>query len=34
MSRRAIEIFTRLRMPDSLQSVQETLGEIEKAIHE
>ena len=32
MSRRAVEIFTRLRSPD-LQSAQETLGEIEKAIH-
>lgn len=33
MSRRAVEIYTRLRHP-SLQSAQETLTEIEKAIHE
>ncbi|MBI5842173.1 MAG: hypothetical protein HZB19_18965 [Chloroflexi bacterium] len=33
MSRRAVEIYTRLRSP-SLQSAQETLAEIEKAIHE
>jgi len=33
LSRRAVEIYTRLRHP-SLQSTQETLGEIEKAIHE
>ncbi|NOT05245.1 MAG: hypothetical protein HOP27_11660 [Anaerolineales bacterium] len=33
MSRRAIEIYTRLRHPN-LQSAQETLGEIERAIHE
>jgi tetratricopeptide (TPR) repeat protein len=33
LSRRAVEIHTRLRHPD-LQSAQETLGEIEKAIHE
>jgi len=32
MSRRAIEIYTRLRHPD-LQSAQETLGEIEKKIN-
>ncbi|MDD2920774.1 MAG: hypothetical protein PHQ36_00685 [Anaerolineales bacterium] len=30
LSRRAVEIFTRLRHPD-LQSAQETLEEIEKA---
>ncbi len=33
LSRRAVEIYTRLRHPD-LQSAQETVGEIEKAIHE
>ncbi|WP_345297043.1 hypothetical protein [Candidatus Villigracilis affinis] len=33
MSRRAVEIYTRLRHPD-LQSAQETLAEIERAIHE
>ncbi|MEW6029998.1 MAG: DUF4062 domain-containing protein [Chloroflexota bacterium] len=33
LSRRAVEIYTRLRHPD-LQSAQETLGEIEKAVHE
>jgi len=33
LSRRAIEIFTRLRHPD-LQSAQELLEEIERAIHE
>jgi tetratricopeptide (TPR) repeat protein len=33
LSHRAVEIFTRLRSP-YLQSAQETLGEIEKAIHE
>ncbi len=33
LSCRAIEIYTRLRHPD-LQSAQETLGEIEGAIHE
>jgi len=33
LSRRAVEIFTRLRHRD-LQSAQETLAEIEKAIHE
>ncbi|MEW5938719.1 MAG: tetratricopeptide repeat protein, partial [Chloroflexota bacterium] len=33
LSRRAVEIFTRLRHPD-LQSAQETLGEIEKKIQE
>ena len=33
LSRRAVEIYTRLRHP-RLQSAQETLGEIEKAIHE
>ena len=33
MSRRAVEIFTRLQSP-RLQSAQETLAEIEKAIHE
>ena len=32
LSRRAVEIFTRLRHPD-LQSAQETLEEIEKAMH-
>jgi hypothetical protein len=31
MSRRAVEIYTRLRSP-SLQSAQETLAEIEKAM--
>lgn len=34
MSRRAVEIFTRLRQSDNLQSAQETLAEIERAIHE
>ncbi len=34
LSRRAVEIFTRLRKLDSLQSSQETLAEIESAIHE
>jgi len=34
MSRRAVEIYTRLRLPDDVQSAQETLVEIEKAIHE
>jgi hypothetical protein len=33
LSRRAVEIFTRLRHPE-LQSAQKTLAEIEKAIHE
>lgn len=33
MSRRAVEIYTRLRHPE-LQSAQETLAEIERAIHE
>ena len=33
LSRRAVEIFTRLRHPD-LQSAQKTLAEIERAIHE
>jgi tetratricopeptide (TPR) repeat protein len=33
LSRRAVEIFTRQRHPD-LQSAQETLAEIEKAVHE
>jgi hypothetical protein len=33
LSRRAVEIYTRLRHP-SLQSAQETLAEIERAIHE
>jgi tetratricopeptide (TPR) repeat protein len=32
LSRRAIEIYTRLRMSDNLQSAQETLGEIEEAM--
>lgn len=32
LSRRAVEIFTRLRVPDDLQSAQETLAEIEKAM--
>jgi len=31
MSRRAVEIYTRLKTP-SLQSAQETLAEIEKAM--
>jgi len=34
LSRRAVEIFTRLRQPDSLQSAQETLAEIERAMAE
>jgi tetratricopeptide (TPR) repeat protein len=34
LSRRAVGIFTRLRVPDDLQLAQETLAEIEKAIHE
>jgi len=34
LARRAVEIFTRLRMQDNLQEAQETLAEIEKAIHE
>jgi hypothetical protein len=34
LSRRAVEIFTRLGAPDKLQSAQETLAEIERAIHE
>ncbi|MBI3914199.1 MAG: ATP-binding protein, partial [Chloroflexi bacterium] len=33
LSRRAVEIYMRLRSP-SLKSAQETLGEIERAIHE
>ena len=33
MSRRAVEIYTRLRHPE-LQSAQETLAEIEKAVNE
>jgi tetratricopeptide (TPR) repeat protein len=33
LSRRAVEIYTRLRHPD-LQEAQETLAEIERAIHE
>ena len=32
LARRAVEIFTRLRMPDSLQAAQETMAEIEKAM--
>jgi tetratricopeptide (TPR) repeat protein len=32
MSRRAVEIFTRLRQQDNLQSAQETLAEIERAM--
>jgi hypothetical protein len=32
-SRRAVEIYTHLRHPE-LQSAQETLAEIERAIHE
>jgi len=32
MSRRAVEIFTRLRMQDNLQEAQETLAEIERAM--
>ncbi|MBT3187411.1 MAG: DUF4062 domain-containing protein [Anaerolineae bacterium] len=32
LSRRAIEIFTRLRQRDNLQETQETLAEIEKAL--
>ena len=31
LSRRAVEIFTRLRMSGKLQSAQKTLAEIEKA---
>jgi tetratricopeptide (TPR) repeat protein len=31
LSHRAVEIFTRLRVPDNLQEAQETLAEIEKA---
>lgn len=34
LARRAVEIFTRLRVPDDLQEAQETLAEIERAIHE
>jgi tetratricopeptide (TPR) repeat protein len=34
LSRRAVEIYTRLRVPDDVQSAQETLAEIERAIHE
>jgi len=34
LSRRAVEIFTRLRQQNNLQSAQETLAEIERAIHE
>jgi hypothetical protein len=33
LSRRAVEIYTRLRHPE-LQSAQETLAEIERTIHE
>ena len=32
LSRRAVEIFTRLRLPDDVQRAQETLGEIEEAL--
>ena len=32
MSRRAVEIFTLLRVPDDLQGAQETLAEIERAM--
>lgn len=34
MSRRAVEIFTRLRSPEKLKEAQGTLAEIERAIHE
>ena len=34
LSRRAVEIFTRLRVPDDLQEAQETLAEIEKMLSE
>jgi tetratricopeptide (TPR) repeat protein len=34
LSRRAVEIFTRLRQQDSLQEAQELLAEIEAAVHE
>ena len=34
MSRRAVEIFTRLRVPDDLKEAQETLAEIEEKIKE
>ena len=34
LSRRAFEIFRRLRVPDDLQDAQETLAEIERTIHE
>ncbi len=34
LARRAVEIFTRLRVPDDLQSAQKLLEEIERAIHE
>ena len=34
LSRRAVEIYTRLRQQDYLQNAQKTLAEIERAIHE
>jgi tetratricopeptide (TPR) repeat protein len=34
LARRAVEIYTRLRVPDDLQEAQETLEGIERAIHE
>jgi len=34
LSRRAVEIFTRLRVPDDVQSAQETLAEIEAKLKE
>jgi tetratricopeptide (TPR) repeat protein len=32
LSRRAVEIYTRLRLPDDMQSAQETLAEIENSL--
>ena len=34
LSRRAVEIYTRLRQQHNLEEAQETLAEIEQAIHE
>ncbi|HRQ25305.1 MAG TPA: hypothetical protein PLF42_17895, partial [Anaerolineales bacterium] len=34
LSRRAVEIYTRLRQSHNLQEAQETLAEIERAVHE